>query len=672
MKNIILIGMPGCGKTSIGRLLSRKLWMEVIDFDDDVIEVEMKKSCADVLSELWEEKFLEMEERLALNLKLKNKILSCSWSVPLSKKAMDYLKTIWNVIYINIPINTIEERLNRMKVDRIIGMSNWKMTLREILDYRLPFYLDSFEYEFKSDWNWTKDENFLKFLKWFEELNLGYKETKLWSFIETRWNDWKNKEKVTFSEAILNPSASFWGLYVPETLPHLDLEFLEKHINSSYKQLSLDLLKKFNIDINTKDLEEVISLYEKFDDNKNPVPLIEVKKDLFSAELYHWPTRAFKDMALQPFGTLLSKIAKKEKKDYLVMIATSWDTWPAALESLSNKENIKAVCLYPNNWTSEVQRLQMVTNSADNVLVLSVAWNFDTAQSALKKMLHSDEFNEKLNKNNINLSAANSVNFGRIIFQIIFHIHYYLDLVKLWKIKMWEEIKSIVPSWNFWNVLWGYYARKMWIPIKEFLVSSNENNVLTDFINTWVYDLRWREFIKTAAPAMDILISSNIERILFYEFWPKRTKQLLDNLKKNYYYELTEDEKNAIQDSFKATFSTNWEIRKVIKKYYDDYWYLMDPHTATWMKSYEEDNSDLIKVICSTAEWTKFSPTVLKALNESDEKYSDEFALKEISEKLNIPINPVILNLFNKEINHTKIIEKQDVEKNVLDFLHIK
>ena len=669
MKNIILIGMPGCGKTSIGRLLSRKLLMEVIDFDDDIIEVEMKNSCANVLSELWEEKFLEMEERLVLNLKIENKILSCSWSVPLSKKAMDFLKTQWEVIYINIPVTTIENRLKRMKVDRVIWMYDWSMTIKEVLEYRLPFYEDAFEYRFENDGFWVKDDTFRTFWKWFKKLNLDFEETKLWDFIETRWNDWKNPKRVKFSEAILHPSASFGWLYVPETIPHLDIEFLEKHINSNYKELSLDLLKEFNIDIDKKDLVEVIKLYDEFDNEKNPVPVVKIKDDLFAAELYHWPTRAFKDMALQPFGTLLSKLTKKEKKDFLIMIATSWDTWPAALESLSNKENLKAVCLYPNNWTSWVQRLQMITNSADNVLVLSVAWNFDTAQSTLKDMLNSEEFNKKLNENNISLSAANSVNFWRVIFQIIFHIHYYLELVRSWEIKMWEQIKSVVPSWNFWNVLWGYYARKMWIPIKEFLIASNENKILTDFINTWIYDLRWREFKKTAAPAMDILISSNVERILFYEFWPKRTKELLESLKENYFYELIQDETNAIKDSFKATFTTNNEIKKVIKSYYDDYWYLMDHHTATCIKSYEEDNSDLKKIICSIAEWTKFSPTVLRVLNESDEDYSDEFALKEISKKINITVNPIIKDLFKKEINHTKIIDKKDVEKNVLEFL---
>jgi len=659
--------MPGCGKTSIWRLLSRKLGMEVIDFDDDVIEVELEKSCSDILCELGEEKFLDMEEKLALNLKLENKILSCSGSVPLRKKAMDYLKTQGHVIYIDIPVETIEKRLKRMKVDRIVWMKN--MTLREILEYRKSFYDISYHFKFHNDWLGSKEQTFRNFWKWFSELELGFEETSLWSFIETRWNDKTKKTKVSFSEAILNPSASFGWLYVPEILPYLGTDFLEKHINSSYSELSLDLLKEFNIDIDKKELEDVISLYKKFDNPENPAPVIKIKDDLFSCELYHWPTRAFKDMALQPFGTLLSKLAKKKEEDFLIMIATSWDTGPAALESLSNKENIKAVCLYPNGWTSDVQRLQMVTNSAENVLVLSVDWNFDDTQTALKNLLKDKSFIKKLEEKEVNLSAANSVNFGRIIFQIIFHIHSYLELVRNWEIKIWEEIKSVVPSWNFWNVLWGYYAKKMWLPIKEFLIASNANNVLTDFITTWKYDLRDRDFQKTSAPAMDILISSNIERILFHEFWAKRTKRLLNSLQKNNHYKLTSDELYSIKETFNASFATDKEIKDTIKKYVEEDNYLMDPHTATCIKCYEEDESDLKKVIFSTAEWTKFAPNVLKSINSTEENYTDDFALKEISEKLNKPITPIISDLFEKNIVHTKIIKKEEIEENILEFL---
>lgn len=667
MKNIILIGMPGCGKTNIGRLLSRKLWMEVIDFDDDVIEVEMEKSCADVLTELWEEKFLEMEENLALNLKLKNKILSCSWSVPLSKKAMDFLKTQWTVIYIDIPVKTIETRLKRMKVDRIVWMKD--MTLKEILEYRKSFYENSYDYKFRNDWLGSKEDTFRKFWKWFSELNLNFEETNIWNFIETRWNDKKRKNKVTFSEAILNPSASFWGLYVPEILPYLWIDFLKKHINSNYKELSLDLLKEFNIDIEEKDLIDVISLYDKFDNSENPVPVVKVKDDLFSAELYHWPTRAFKDMALQPFGTLISKLAKKKEKNFLIMVATSWDTWPAALESLSNKENIKAVCLYPDGWTSDVQRLQMVTNNADNILILSVKWNFDDTQTTLKNLIKDDNFINKLQEKDINISAANSVNFWRIIFQIIFHIHSYLELVRAWEIKLWEEIKSIVPSWNFWNVLWAYYAKKMWIPINKFLIASNKNNILTEFIKTWKYDLRNKIFQKTIAPAMDILISSNIERILFHEFWAKRTKKLLDSLQKNNYFNLTSDEIHTIKEIFYAEFSEDFEIKEVIKKYVEESNYLMDPHTATCIKCYEKDNSNLKKIMFSTAEFTKFAPNILKALNSNNENYSDEFALNKISEKLNKKITPKISELFNKKIIYKNVIQKDEIEKEILKFL---
>jgi len=238
-------------------------------------------------------------------------------------------------------------------------------------------------------------------------------------FIETRGNDGVKKERVEFSEAILSPLASFGGLYVPEKLPTFDLNFLEKHKTSTYKELAKDVLKSFEIDIEDTLIDEALNRYDKFDDANNPVPIVKVEDDLYISELYHGPTRAFKDMALQPFGVILSALAKKRDENYLIMAATSGDTGPATLETFKNRDNIKVCCLYPDGGTSDVQRLQMVTEDASNLKVIGVEGNFDDTQEALKSLLASKEFKEALDKKDIKLSAANSVNFGRIIFQTI-------------------------------------------------------------------------------------------------------------------------------------------------------------------------------------------------------------------------------------------------------------
>jgi len=238
-------------------------------------------------------------------------------------------------------------------------------------------------------------------------------------FIETRGNDGSKAAKVTFSEAILSPSASFGGLYVPERLPAIGTDFLSSHLESHYKKLAEDFLMRFGIDIDREMIKSALARYDAFDDPSNPVPLNRIEEDCHVSELYHGPTRAFKDMALQPFGYILSKLAQKRNENYLIMAATSGDTGPATLETFKDQPNVKVACLYPEGGTSDVQRLQMVTEEGKNLKVIGIEGDFDDAQSALKSLLASQKFNETLQEKGIKLSAANSVNFGRIIFQII-------------------------------------------------------------------------------------------------------------------------------------------------------------------------------------------------------------------------------------------------------------
>ena len=350
------------------------------------------------------------------------------------------------------------------------------------------------------------------------------------NFIQTRGCDKNKPQTVTFSEAILSPIASFGGLYVPEELPELGEAFLTKHINSSYKELASDMLSKFEIDIEQSVIDEALSLYDKFDDSTNPVPVVKVKDNLYVSELYHGPTRAFKDMALQPFGKILSSVAQKRDENYLILAATSGDTGPAALETFKNQKNIQVVCMYPANGTSDVQRLQMVTEDADNLKVIGIKGNFDDAQSALKNLLASDSFKSTLTKKHISLSAANSVNFGRIIFQIVYHIHNYLELVRQGAITIGEKVYLNVPSGNFGNVLGGFYAQEMGLPVEKLVISSNENNILTRLIQTGIYDIRDGDLKLTTSPAMDILKSSNVERVLYSLYGADRTRELMQDL----------------------------------------------------------------------------------------------------------------------------------------------
>lgn len=495
------------------------------------------------------------------------------------------------------------------------------------------------------------------------------------NFIETRGNDGEHPLEVSFSSAILAPIASFGGIYVPKSLPHLGQEFLQQHVNSDYKTLARDVLAAFEIDIEQAVIDEALSLYDGFDaafkmadGSVNPVPLARVKDDLYVSELYHGPTRAFKDMALQPFGVVLSALAKQRNENYLIMAATSGDTGPAALETFKNRENVQVACLYPDGGTSDVQRLQMVTEDAANLKVIGIHGDFDDAQSALKRLLGSATFKAKLQEKNIHLSAANSVNFGRIIFQLIYHIYSYLELVRLGVVNMGDKVYLDVPSGNFGNALGGYYAMKMGLPVEKILIASNKNNVLTQLIKFGKYDLRNMSVVSTSSPAMDILKSSNVERVLFDLFGAQRTKELMQQLDTDNHYELRADELTQLQTVFAADFCEDEEGKQYIKEAFTS-GYLMDPHTATCFKAYDTCREQALKTIAySTAEWTKFSPTIANALT-GEQDARDIDALESIAREANISIPAIINELFEKDIAQKTIIDKQDIEQEILAFL---
>ena len=485
---------------------------------------------------------------------------------------------------------------------------------------------------------------------------------------ESRGNDGLRAESVDFSDAILSPTASFGGIYCPVDLPGLEHGFLSKQLPESYQSLALALIALFNIDIEPGVLQQAVALYDQFDDADNPVPLVKLRNNLYVSELYHGPTRAFKDIALQPFGIILSSLAQQHNQQYLILVATSGDTGPAALETFKNRDNIRVVCLYPDGGTSDVQRLQMVTECAPNLKVLGINGNFDDTQAALKSMLASPSFKQQLADVGISLSAANSVNFGRVLFQIIYHVHSYLELVRQQVISLGEKVYLNVPSGNFGNALGAYYARKMGLPVERIVISSNANNVLTEWINTGRYEIADKALIATTSPAMDILKSSNVERLLFDLFGPQRTRDLMQQLDLQGSYQLDADETAQLQTIFAADFCLDDEGKNYIRQAFDD-GYLIDPHTATCLKSWESLSlKSLATVICSTAEWTKFSPVIDAAIT-GNSGSSDQQALNSIARVANIEIPESISVLFDKPICHGTVIDKSDIEEEVIRFV---
>ncbi|MDD6055418.1 MAG: threonine synthase [Helicobacteraceae bacterium] len=472
---------------------------------------------------------------------------------------------------------------------------------------------------------------------------------------------------LTFKDAVLNPNASFGGLYTIKNLPHFDIDEIRNLSKLSYGELTRIIFNKLGLSVDRELLEEALELYNNFDDPSTPAPLVQVTPNLQIQKLYCGPTRAFKDMALQPFGTLFSGFLREDKfnNQYLILVATSGDTGPATLASFANKPNIKVVCIYPHNGTSDVQRLQMTTTDADNIAVFGINGDFDTAQNLLKNMLKNPQFNAILHSKNISLSAANSVNFGRVAFQIIYHIYSSLQNFKTHG----QKIHIIVPSGNFGNALGAFYAMKMGFPIERIWVASNANNVLSEFINSGVYDISQKTLQKTYSPAMDILKSSNIERILYALFDEGRTRELMESLENTGQYCLQKEELLWIHQYFSATSCDDSYCLETIKKYAKQK-YIIDPHTACGFKAYEEISKKYPNakcVLCSTAEWTKFAPTLAKALDLGN--LSDKEALEKIAETYHLAIPAQITNLFDKEEKHKLVINTQELESTILEWL---
>ncbi len=489
-------------------------------------------------------------------------------------------------------------------------------------------------------------------------------------FIQTRGhdeNDNTKKEKSSFLEAILDPSASFGGLFAPEDIPKIPDDFIQKHINSSYQELALDIISLFDLGVEEDILKNAIKTYDRFDDKDEATPLKHIDDNLFCLELYHGPTRAFKDMALQPFGELLSAIALKQNQKYLIVVATSGDTGPATIEAFANKENIKIICLYPKGGTSDVQRLQMVSTNAKNVKVLGINGSFDDAQDLVKKNLKDKDFKDLLAKENIKLTAANSVNFARILFQIIYNFYAYIKLIRNNDIRNGYAIDITIPSGNFGNALGTYYAKNMGLHIDRINITSNSNNVLTSLINEGKYDLRSRNIISTNSPAMDILKSSNIERVLYHLYGGSRTKELLENLEKNNYFELNADELKTLQKTFKGYYSDDDYCKKQIKHYFDK-GYLLDPHTATCLKAYDT-NHNKANIIYSTAEWSKFSTTIINAIEDNKDIDNDLEAIDKLEKEHSLKLNEKIYDVINKEISQNDIVDIDEVSKYIFDFI---
>ena len=476
-----------------------------------------------------------------------------------------------------------------------------------------------------------------------------------------------SKNTLSSAAAVIQGIAEDKGLYVPDHIPALPFEIKDMQ-GKSYKEIAKAVIGAFFTDYTSEEMQHCIDgAYTGKFEAEEIVPLVKAG-DAYFLELYHGRTAAFKDMALSILPYLLTTAMKKENEDKKVCIltATSGDTGKAALEAFADVPGTEIIVFFPDSGVSQVQERQMITQEGANTHVFAIKGNFDDAQTGVKKIFNDDAFAAKLAGYGCKLSSANSINIGRLIPQVAYYVYAYIKMVETGAVKDGEKINIVVPTGNFGNILAAYYASKMGIPVNKFICASNKNKVLTDFINTGTYSTD-REFYLTNSPSMDILISSNLERLLYHLCGGngEEVKAMMESLDKNKQYTVSDQIKEGMKEFYGGSCSVE-QTNEAIGKMYADNDYLMDTHTAVAYKVYEDykaatgDNTPA--VIASTASAYKFAESVANSIGIDGDMNGFEY-IDAVNEKTGVRVPKGLKNLDKKEIRHKDVIETDDMMK---------
>lgn len=488
-------------------------------------------------------------------------------------------------------------------------------------------------------------------------------------------------KRVNSSYAIKEGISPEGGLYVPESIPEITMQEIEKLSGLNYNGRAKYILSKFLTDFTADEINSCVDkayANDKFD-SPETAPIKKLNDSEYILELWHGPTCAFKDMALQLLPHLLTASLKKtgEKREAVILVATSGDTGKAALEGFSDVQGTKIMVFYPEDGVSHIQKLQMMTQKGGNVNVCGLYGNFDDAQNGVKAIFTDLNIKKELDGKGFMLSSANSINWGRLVPQIVYYFSAYADLLKYGEIINGEKINIAVPTGNFGNILAAYYAKRMGLPVNKLICASNSNDVLTEFIETGVYD-RNRPFFTTISPSMDILISSNLERLLFnlYGNNDKAVSDLMDSLKKTGKYSVDAAVKSSIKEQFAAGSADDGKTMQTIRDIFEKYKYLCDTHTAVGVSVYEEykiktgDNTKT--VIASTASPYKFSDAVLKSLKPEVMTEDDFKNIDLLCEVSGLKKPSALTELKNSAKRFEGRCNKADMPKELYRFLKIE
>ena len=481
-------------------------------------------------------------------------------------------------------------------------------------------------------------------------------------------------ECVKASEAILKGLSKDGGLFVPTAIPKLDIS-MDRLAEMSYQEIAYEVMSRFLTDFTEEELKACIAkAYDSKFDTQEIAPLVKAG-GAYYLELFHGATIAFKDMALSILTHLLTTSAKKNhvKNEIVILTATSGDTGKAAMAGFADVPGTRIIVFYPKNGVSPIQEKQMVTQKGNNTYVVGITGNFDDAQTAVKKMFNDKAMEEELDKAGFQFSSANSINIGRLVPQIVYYVYAYVNLFKNGEIKDGEKINVTVPTGNFGNILAAYYAKNMGLPIDKLICASNENKVLFDFFSTGSYD-RNRDFILTSSPSMDILISSNLERLIYRIVGENadKNREMMEQLSKGGIYQITEEMRSQLAD-FYGNFATEKETADAIKALYQNTGYVIDTHTAVAACVYEKyvkDTKDSTKtVIASTASPFKFTRSVMDAIDSKYDSMGDFELVDELSKIANVKVPNAIEEIRTAPVLHDTVVDVPDMPaavKNVL------
>ncbi len=481
---------------------------------------------------------------------------------------------------------------------------------------------------------------------------------------------------VTASQAILQGLSKDGGLFVPDHIPGLD-KSLEELSRMDYRQVAYEVMKLLLSDFTKEELEYCInSAYDAKFDTEAIVPM-KYADGAYFLELFHGRTIAFKDMALSILPYLMTVSARKNqvKNDIVILTATSGDTGKAALAGFADVKGTKIIVFYPKNGVSAIQEKQMVTQKGDNTLVVGIHGNFDDAQTGVKKIFGDEKLAKTLDQAGFQFSSANSINIGRLVPQIVYYVYAYTRLLGEGRVKAGEEINVVVPTGNFGNILAAYYAKEMGLPIHKLICASNDNKVLYDFFSTGTYDKN-REFVLTTSPSMDILVSSNLERLIYKIAGEDAAQnaELMRQLSAGGVYSITDTMREGLKD-FVGGCATVSETKETIRHIYEKDQYVIDPHTAVaacvYEKYVQESGDDHVTVIASTASPYKFTRSVMEAIDPASADEEDFALADRLSELSGVKVPAAVEEIRNAPVLHKTVCEKEEMTNVILEFLHI-